>query len=825
MTGEGLTTTAWRRLFDAHPAIMLLVDPTDGTIVAANAAAERFYGYDRQQMGTIDIAALNVLPREEVLAEIRSAAAGERDVFSGRHLLADGEVRDVEVETAPMEVDGRTLLGSVVHDVTERRRTVAALAASEEFARSIVTGAPIGIAVADLDGRLIRINEAMSAITGYAEHELLGRERSQLLHPDDREPQVRCQHELWSGQVDAYDLQQRYVRADGSTASVSAHHTFLRDGEGRARFELTVVEDISARERERERAESLQAELTASQRRFEALVEHASDPIVVLREDGEVTYVSPAAATFLGTTSATPEELRALVAPDDRPRLRAAWGALLDGVDRPQQLILRVRRADGRPRHLAVTLSDLRDMAPVGGIVLTARDLTDELAVRSRLEHQTTHDGLTGLANRDLLLDDLRSFAGGHARVPRRGALILLDLVGMSGINDRTGHRTGDYLLRSVAQRLVAAAGEDATVARTSGDEFGVLAPGPRDEEEALRTAMYYAALFDEPFSTPGGGSVLLRASFGVALAGGSDSSPAGILRDANLALSAAETPPTAHIRVCDEQLRRGEERRLHLEYELATPSITEQLDLVYQPIVDLQQGCATSVEALLRWRHAELGPIEPGEFVPLSERNGAIVPIGAWVLRRACEQLARWDANGDAPGLGIAINLSARQLLDVDLVPLLATVLDDTRLSPERISLEITETAIADESAVTSATVEAIAELGVRIHIDDFGTGYSSFAQLGRFPFHGLKIDRSFIQPLGQRPDAEAIVAALLAIADAQGLEVIAEGVETDTQLRHLEELGCPRVQGFLWARPLTAGQLPAALRATTRRASDRSA
>lgn len=679
MTAQGLCTTTWRRLFDDHPAIMLLVEPDQGAVVAANRAAAGFYGFATAEQCDAIICDISLQPTGEAVARLRDAARTGSGPTADRHRGHDGHVHDVEVVATQLDVDGRTLLACVVHDLDEQYRTAA-----------------------------------------------------------------------------------------------------------------------------------LRAQLEASHRRFEALVEHASDPIVVFTAEGEVTYASPAAVAFLGDPVPTATELRTRMGEQDRAQLRAAWRTLLDGAAQPQHFVLRVRRADGRPRHLAVTLSDLRELTPVGGIALTARDLTDELTARSRLEYQTTHDGLTGLANRDLLLDALRSFAAGHSSAPQRGALIVLDLVGMSGINDRTGHRTGDYLLRSVGQRLVEAASEGAMVARSSGDEFALLVPGPRDEAEALQAANWCAALFDEPFDTPGGGSVLLRARFGAAVAGGPGSSPATILRDANLALSAAEADGTVTCRVCDDALRSAEERRLALEYELATPAITDQLTLLYQPIMDLVRGEVAGVEALLRWQHHELGAIEPSEFVPLAERNGAIVPIGAWVLRQACEQLATWDAAGVDPGLGMAVNLSARQLLDVELVPALAAVLGDTGLTPERINLEITETAIADDSPVTNATVEAIADLGVRIHIDDFGTGYSSFAQLRRFPFHGLKIDRSFIDPLGTQPDAEPIVAALLAVAEAQGLEVIAEGVENPVQRDHLTRLGCRTAQGFLWARPLEAARVP---------------
>ena len=680
MTALGLCTATWRRLFDDHPVIMLLLEPARGEVVAANRAAVRFYGFAAAEHTGATIGDLSLRPADEVIVQARDAARAGSGPTPDQHCGPDGQVHDVEVVTTLLEVEGRSLLACVVHDLDEHHRTAA-----------------------------------------------------------------------------------------------------------------------------------LRAQLEASHRRFEALVEHASDPILVFTAEGEVTYASPAAMAFLGDPFPTAAELRTLLSGEDRAQLRTAWQALLDGAAGPQHIVVRVRRADGRARHLAVTLSDLRELTPVGGIALTARDLTDELTARSRLEHQTTHDGLTGLANRDLLLDALRGYAAGHSHAPRRGALILLDLVRMSGINDRAGHRTGDYLLRSVGQRLVEAASDGAMVARTSGNEFAVLVPGPRDEAEALRAVRRYTALFDAPFDTPGGGSVLLRARFGAAVAGGPDSSPAAILRDANLALSAAKADGAATSRVCDDALRSAEERRLALEYELATPTITDQLTLRYQPIMDLARGEVAAVEALLRWEHHELGVIEPSEFVPLAERNGAIVPIGAWVLQQACRQLARWDATGVTPGLGMAVNLSARQLLDVELVPALAAVLGDTGLTPGRINLEITETAVADDSPVTSATVEAIAALGVRIHIDDFGTGYSSFAQLRRFPFHGLKLDRSFIEPLGTQPDAEPIVAALLAVADAQGLEVIAEGVENRVQRDHLTRLGCRTAQGFLWAQPLEAARVPA--------------
>jgi diguanylate cyclase (GGDEF)-like protein/PAS domain S-box-containing protein len=564
---------------------------------------------------------------------------------------------------------------------------------------------------------------------------------------------------------------------------------------------------------DRRRNATLEAELRASLQRLEALVEHASDPILVIDERRRVRYVSPAAVAFLGSDEVSVPALMRRIPEEDADRARRAWQDLLEGGERSRRVLVRVQRADGRTRQLLMTFSDLRDHEAVAGIVVTGRDLSDELTAHARLEHQATHDALTGLANRELLLQQLRSLT--DPRDSAGAVLMLLDLLGMSGVNDRVGHRTGDILLRSVAQRLRDAAGPGATVARTSGDEFAVLVPGPIDEPAAAALGTDLLHLFDRPFPTPGGGSVLLRAQVGVASAAGGDTTPASLLRDATLALSAAQSSPGAGVRVCGPDLRAAEERRLAMEYELATPGVIDGLTLVFQPVIDLRDDHVCGFEALVRWEHERFGVVEPEEFVPVAERNGAIIPIGAWVLAAATAQLAAWDAAGVTRDEFLAINISARQLLDVQLVASLDHALRTTRISPSRLILEITETALADESTVSTQTVAALAALGASVHIDDFGMGYSSFAQLGRFPFQGLKIDRSFVTPLGITDDAVPVLTTLMNLARAQGLEVTAEGVERAEQAAQLRALGCRRGQGYLWARPLLASDVPDWLRA----------
>ena len=358
-------------------------------------------------------------------------------------------------------------------------------------------------------------------------------------------------------------------------------------------------------------------------------------------------------------------------------------------------------------------------------------------------------------------------------------------------------------LLRILAERLLDRVGPEAFVARTSGDEFAVVVPDVAGQEAALEVGARVATVIDAPMGLPGGGTVTLQLRVGVACSVQSDGTPGGLLTDADLALSDLAATHEPGVRVCDDRLRDRRQRRLQLDHGLQQPDVLEQLALEYQPVVDLRTGRVRGVEALVRWNHPELGLVGPGEFVPVAERSGAIVPIGRWVLQEATRQLARWHRQGVATDLCMAVNVSARQLLDVDLPATVAAAIAGAGIAPEHLCLEVTETAVADESQVTGAVVRQLAALGTRIHIDDFGTGYSSFAQLRRFPFHGLKIDRAFVCDLGRDATTEVIVEGVLSIGHALGLQVVAEGVETETQRDVLIGMGCTRGQGYLWSRP----------------------
>jgi diguanylate cyclase (GGDEF)-like protein len=416
------------------------------------------------------------------------------------------------------------------------------------------------------------------------------------------------------------------------------------------------------------------------------------------------------------------------------------------------------------------------------------------------LAHVSLHDPLTGLPNRLLLADRIRQ---AFARLPRtsgRLAVLHLGINGFALVNDSLGRETGDALLVALAERLDGVMRPADTIARLGGDEFAVLCEElPADADPAPIAARVMAALA-EPFELAGA-LHHVTASVGIAEAGAGGSAER-LLREADAAMYAAKRRGGGFERF-DDDLRQRAMERLTLQNELHRALDRGELVLHYQPQVALGAGGPTGVEALVRWQHPERGLVGPGEFIGVAEECGLIVPLGRWVLREACAQLARWQrAGGRLAALTMSVNLSARQLAQPDLVADVAAIIVAAGVDPGRVCLEITETAVLDDAEAARNRLHALKALGIKLAIDDFGTGYSSLSYLNRFPVDVLKIDRSFIQGMeAEGGRARGVVAAVIKLAAALGLQPIAEGVEIAAQADELRALGCPSAQGFLWS------------------------
>ncbi|HET8955064.1 MAG TPA: EAL domain-containing protein [Solirubrobacterales bacterium] len=430
-------------------------------------------------------------------------------------------------------------------------------------------------------------------------------------------------------------------------------------------------------------------------------------------------------------------------------------------------------------------------------------DAIERHAADQALRYRVLHDSLTGLPNRLSFVDALGEALDKAAISGSPVGILFLDLDHFKLINDSLGHHAGDALLRAVAPRLRSHLRPGDVVARFGGDEFGILIDRLADEGEAVAIADRVASAFTQPFSLDGVDH-FVSASIGVAVARASEERTVNaelLIRDADAAMYRAKEGGRARCVLFDAEMRAGAMRRLETERELRHALDREELALFYQPVVNLRSGEITGLEALVRWRHPDRGTLDPAEFVSIAEDSGLIEPIGRWVQERACRQALEWhQLRPDSRPLDVAVNLSARQVAHRDLAEAVEEVIARTGIDPVHLRLEITESVLVEESATAISTLERLNELGVRLVLDDFGTGYSSLAYLNRFPFHALKIDRSFVDALGIEQEATAIVEAIIGMARALSLEVIAEGVESEVQLAELRRLECDYAQGYLF-------------------------
>lgn len=422
----------------------------------------------------------------------------------------------------------------------------------------------------------------------------------------------------------------------------------------------------------------------------------------------------------------------------------------------------------------------------------------------ARLAYMAQYDHLTGLANRTLLMDRLTRALARAERSDQQMGLLFIDMDRLKDINDTLGHDVGDRLLKDVAGRLSGCVRKVDTVARLGGDEFAIVLEGISHVGNVTTVAQKILDVIAQPY-TLNGQEVFVTVSIGITVYPFVNDNIDNLLNDADAAMYSAKKQGGNCYRVYTSDMNSEAFERLSLETSLRHALERKELMLYYQPQMNLSTGKTSGMEALLRWNHPELGLVPPDKFIPIAEETGLIVPIGEWVVRTACAQNRAWQDAG-LPPLRVAVNLSARQCRQKDLVETISLILKETGMDPRFLELELTEGVLIENTHTTNSILAEIRDLGVQISIDDFGTGYSSLSYLKRLPINTLKIDISFIRDITADPDDGAIATAIIALAHSLRLKVVAEGVETEAQLAFLRDQGCDDIQGFLFSRPLSA-------------------
>ena len=581
------------------------------------------------------------------------------------------------------------------------------------------------------------------------------------------------------------------------------------------RRQANLLRAIAIEEARREGLEIRQRALQESETRYRTLVERSPEAIAVHR-GGEVLYANPSAGALIGVTrigDLVGRRMSEFIHQDDHERW---YRRRMDGEGGTFRLVC----LDRTIREVEIASADTEFGGELA-VQTVFRDVTEQRELEARLLHEAFHDSLTGLANRALFRDRLEHALDLYRRDDGLGlAVLFFDLDNFKAINDRLGHEAGDRVLCTVAQRLRRETRTTDTIARFGGDEFAVLLERLPSEHEALaivnrmRVALAETLEYDQRH-------LALSASIGVAFAKLSDDVDS-LLRNADVAMYEAKEGGKARHAVFEPAMYDAIVQRLRLETELRSAVRTPHesgLSLVFQPIVDLDTGRLHSLEALLRWTHAEQGVISPSVFVPIAEQTGAIVPLGRWVLEHVCELVNDWrirwwrDRRPMDEFPSISVNISGRQLAEDDFASELRALVHRTTVPPNLLTLEITETVIMQDTERTLTTLSELRDLGVTLAIDDFGTGYSSLSYLQRFPVDILKIDRAFIEGMTFSASDEALARTIVTLGHTLGLRTVAEGVETEAQRRALSDMGCQFGQGYLFARPLPTDAVEAVL------------
>ncbi|MBF0326375.1 MAG: EAL domain-containing protein [Alphaproteobacteria bacterium] len=694
----------------------------------------------------------------------------------------------------------------------ERFRGELALRSSEARFRAVFESAGIGVVTSTPDGQINSANPAFCEMLGYDEAELRTFSAVDITHPDDRAASRELYRELVEGTRDRYHFTKRYVAKDGRHVWVRLTVTAVKLTSGQLDFSIAVIEDITEKKR-----------LEDHMRLAATVFENSGEGLFVTDSDSLIIHVNAAFSDITGYQAAEVIGKNPRILASGRHDLafyEKMWSDLTN-QGRWQGEIWD-RRKDGEMFASWENIAAVRDSEGVlTNYVAVISDITTRKQVEERLSYAANHDPLTRLPNRTLFQERLGRAMARAQRNQALVALLFIDLDRFKQVNDSMGHLAGDMLLQQVAERLTGCTRQGDTVARLAGDEFTVILEDVEEPRDAAIVAHKILHRLVEPFDL-GGEGAQISSSIGVALYPSDAADAQGLIKLADEAMYRAKHMGRNRCQFHSLQVNAQAFERLALEASLRHAMERDEFELVYQPIFDLASGRVAAVEALLRWRHPEVGTLVPAQFLPLAEETGLVLDIGAWALTLACGHAVAWRKAG-YPDMELHINLSGRQLREGQLLAGVALALEDSALPPQALVLEVPETQVVDRGPEVQALFQRIAALNLGLSIDEFGSGYSSFAFLRGLGASSVKVAQAYVRSAASVGDDAEIVSAIVALARGLHMAATAPGIETAEQLDFVIRSGCSRGQGFLLARPMTVdemadflakGDLPVALK-----------
>ena len=791
--------------------VAIYATDTDGIINFWNPAAERIFGFTREQ--AIGQRAPFVPPekREEAAGLRRRVLAGE--ILDGLELertRADGTPIVIHGAAAPLRDEADRITGLLVAciDVSEAKRAAGELERHVHFMRALIDAIPNPVYFKDREGRYRVYNRAWDELFGGGES-WIGKTVFDMF-----EPGLAIQHQERDRTLLERPSSTTYEAVapttDGEQRQMLYNKVSFVDQRGEVAGLIGVITDVT-RYKETERA------LEASEARFRVLTESSIDLISVVDETGVLKYQSGALRQLLGFDPADTvgKNVFDLVHRDDADHARAAFRRIIEARVSTEPAEFRIRHRDGSWRTFESLGTNCLENPHIRGVVFNSRDVTDRKVIQQRMQHLAYHDNLTGLPNRGLLQDRLARSIARAERSGRKVAVLFIDLDNFKNINDTLGHDVGDELLRQVSRRLSECVRLEDTIARQGGDEFIVLLDNLEDSRGASVVAQKILNALRLPL-TLGAAEQHVSGSVGISIYPEDGRDAQTLMKNADTAMFHGKGLGKNTYQYFTSQMNIAVKRRMTLESALRRAVLQRDFVLHYQPQIDLDTGAIVGVEALVRWQTEDSGTVMPGDFIPLAEETGLINDIGEWVLEEGCRQAKQWHDMG-LPKVRMAINLSARQFGDKGFLDMVTRVLAQTGLDPASLELEITESQVMRQTEGMIQLLTRLSEMGIQLAIDDFGTGYSSLSYLKRLPIQKLKIDQSFIRDITVDPNDTAIVTAIISMATSLDLETIAEGVETSGQLALLRSKGCRVGQGFHFSRPVRADEVYPMLKART--------